>query len=193
MTWNDLFLLILGIVSPISIIIFIFYCGVIFSQVMDSRKKIQTHSSAIDKAQGNFNKVSNSLAHILTRLESPHDISLDVLMSKSPYSLNEKALRIVALLKADAILEKYLIVLKQKVIEEEPETPYDVQQSCFRIVDITLPSIASHADMNALKNAAYNEAVDLRAIYNIFGVLLRDKILAERGMAGTDGDASEPR
>lgn len=99
---------------------------------------------------------------------------------------------IVSKIKASTILEKYLSKLIKEVELENPANAYDIQMASLKVAKEKMKSILTKAELNAIKDEAYSRGLLLKDIMPIFGVLLRDRILVQRGYSFSDVDKHTP-
>lgn len=114
------------------------------------------------------------------------------LKSTSPINLTDVGKEISAALDAPGIVEKHAKTLRGLVDKANPQTAYDLQQECFAIVDKHLPALLTDEELKIAKGRALHYGTPLDNVLAVVGVLLRDKLLAERGWPLDDVDKPNP-
>jgi len=113
-------------------------------------------------------------------------------MSSSPIRLTDFGHDLFGKIGGEKMFPKYIAKLQESVENENPNHPYDIQMIAMNVAKSVLPKIASADDVNAVKQQAFENGILDEDIWGIFGVLLRDKILEERGMPISDVDKHDP-
>ena len=101
--------------------------------------------------------------------------------NESPAKLTDIGNEISVHLKAGKILENNLDRLKGLVEESKPITPYDLQQVCFSVVEDNMTQLLSNDELNIAKDESVKRGMPLDHTLSIFAILLRDKLLEEKG------------
>ena len=99
----------------------------------------------------------------------------------SPPRLTDVGREIARALNADAVTETHLDKLRELVNESAPQTLYDLQQACFSVAERHLPELLDDAQMRIAKDQSFKHGIPLDNALAIFGVLLRDRLIAEKG------------
>lgn len=95
--------------------------------------------------------------------------------SMSPLSLTEVGQKIINKIGADKIFNTY-------------KTTYDIQMFSMKIAKEKLPNLINEAELNAMKQEAYDNGILLEDVFSIFGILLRNYILNEKGIPVAEVD-----
>ena len=108
--------------------------------------------------------------------------------SHSPVRLTQKGQEIANLVNADSIIQKYAI----KLDLPENKTAYAIQSACFEFASKILPDLLEQGESESIENTAFAQGISKLSIFeSVFGILLRDRILAQQGMALPPDDESE--
>ena len=108
--------------------------------------------------------------------------------AESPTRLTEVGREIVRVLDAESVTETHLGKLRELVDQNAPETAYDLQQECFAVVDRHMPDLLDDAQLRIAKDQALKHGIPLDNALAVFGVLLRDRLAAEKGISLGDPD-----
>ncbi|MEK7561002.1 MAG: hypothetical protein AAB539_03550 [Patescibacteria group bacterium] len=112
---------------------------------------------------------------------------------KSPITLTEKGEQISAALKITEKIANHWDDIKTEVKKRSPINPYDIQTAAMDVARNCFDAFFSDTEKSEIKLYAYNAGMDLLEIYPIIGILVRDKILAENGIAAEEVDAHAPK
>jgi len=102
--------------------------------------------------------------------------------AQSPVSITPNGKSIAEKIHADQILPKYLSQLTGFVEATNPKTAYDVQTASMNIAKgKAMMDLLNADEINAIKAEAYARGLLVEDIMAIFGVMLRDTILRNKG------------
>lgn len=108
--------------------------------------------------------------------------------SNSPVAITDKGLEVAEKVKARDIFDKYKHELIAEVEKANPNNAYDIQAVSFGVVKEYLVKRLSDGELKTLKDEAFYQGVILEDIMTIFGVYLRDAVLAIKGIPLSDVD-----
>lgn len=111
----------------------------------------------------------------------------------SPISLTAVGIETAKRLNAEAMLDKYYVQLKKQLDSSNPQNAYDIQKYAMQVAKSDMTGFIDASELNAIKDEAFNKGVLLEDIFSIFGVLLRDKVLKEKGISVTEVDDHAPK
>ena len=111
--------------------------------------------------------------------------------AQSPISITSSGREIVAKINADQILRKYISRLCDFVDAASPKTAYDVQTAAMDVAKEKMMGLLNADEINAIKAEAYARGLLVEDIMAIFGVLLRDDILAKKGWSVSEVDKEQ--
>lgn len=109
--------------------------------------------------------------------------------SMSPLSLTETAEKIMTQINADQIFNKYTSQLTQEIALSSPKTAYDIQMAAMKVAKEKLANLLNEREINAMKQEAYANGILLEDVFAIFGILLRNHILREKGIPIAEVDS----
>ena len=138
--------------------------------------EINKQGIEINKQGIDIIEIKTKLNLILSKL-----ISHSILKSTSPINLTDSGKRIAKMMKADNIINKNLKQFKKFIDKDDPKTPYDLQQTCFFVVDKNIKDILTTPEINIAKQESVKNGIPLDHTLSLFAILLRDKLLAEKG------------
>lgn len=110
----------------------------------------------------------------------------------SPISLTPIGKEIGVSISADKILEKYVGQLSDLVNASCPKNAYDVQVAAMAVVKEKMMQMLNADELNAIKAVAYSKGLLVEDVMSIFGVLLRDVALKQKGFPVSDVDKGPP-
>lgn len=110
----------------------------------------------------------------------------------SPISLTDIGKEIVAKIGANKILEKYISKLTKEVESENPKNAYDIQMASMKVAKEKMITFLNEEELNIIKQEAYSRGIIVQDVMSVFGVLLRNYILNQKGMPISDVDVHSP-
>lgn len=108
--------------------------------------------------------------------------------SNSPVAITAKGEEVAEKVKARDIFDKYKHELIGEVDKAKPNNAYDIQTESFNVVKQYMVKRLSDEELKTLKDEAFYQGVILEDIMTIFGVYLRDAVLAMKGIPVSDVD-----
>jgi len=108
--------------------------------------------------------------------------------SFSPISLTKVGEEIVENIKAEEIFKKYSEKLIKDVELTNPKSAYDIQQLSMMIAREKMVSLLSEEELIIIKKEAFNKGLLIEDIMSVFGILLRNKVLADNNISIADVD-----
>ena len=164
--------------------------GYVLVKVGEWKEKFSHHKDRIDTLENLSERVivMSTKVDLIYGLVNPNSM----VRARSPLSLTAMGEQTAAELNATHLLNKYYLRLKSLVEDERPENAYDIQCLAMQAAKDHLIKLMDANEINAIKNKAYNKGVLAEDILAIFGVLLRDKLLNERGFPVSDVDLHAP-
>lgn len=144
------------------------------------------HKNKLEK----FDGLSEKLVELRTKVDLIYQNTNPnkVVAAFSPIALTPAGKEIAAKLNADAIFRRYVDKLTTLVEESAPKTAYDVQAKSMEITRAKMLGCLNADEVNAVKAEAFNRGLIAEDIMSIFGVLLRDHLLAAKGLSVADAD-----
>ena len=150
--------------------------------VREETKDLPTIRATLHSINTSLNSFRNSLDIFITSRPS------SVAESKSPLSLNSNGEKLAKELDAEKIIDRNFQELRRSVDAEELNNAFDVQQVAMSVARNFFASQKDDDLIIKAKDIAYNKGLPSLDLYTIFGILLRDKILEERGLVPNDID-----
>jgi len=111
-----------------------------------------------------------------------------IVAAQSPISLTDTGKEIVARIEANKILEKYIMKLLAAVELDKPQNAYDIQMASMKVAKEKMKTFLNEDELNRIKQEAYSRGVMLEDVMAVFGVLLRNYILSQKGLPISDVD-----
>lgn len=159
-------------------------------------KKLQKAGETNDKViamEANIGKAVEFGERII-RMETKLDLVFQKLspnpfaQSQSPIALTPQGIEIAVKVDADATIDRLYPVLRALVERKLPKTAYDIQEGAFAVVRDNIQQLMSEAELNNLKNEAFNKGMLLDSFLIIYAIKLRDRMLVEKNIAIGDID-----
>lgn len=164
----------------VGVIIFISYkCG----SWMNALRTLGTRVETLEKIVESLPEMKATLG-LIYQIVNPNALT----RANSPISLTPVGQEVAERVGASNILKKYLISLVEKVELQAPKNAYDIQQAAFSIVKADLIDMLSTEETKKLKDEAFNRGILFEEVISIFGILLRNQILEQKGMPISDVD-----
>jgi hypothetical protein len=138
------------------------------------------------------------LTEKVTRLEAKVDLIYQhvnpnrAVQAYSPISLTDVGRDISAKIKAPSILERCYPSLKNHPEIISAKNAYDIQMACMRIARAEFEKCLNEDELVAVKLEAYNRGNLLEDVLAVFGVLLRNRVLEEKGIPVSEVDRHQP-
>lgn len=139
-------------------------------------------------------KLSNEVIKISTKVDLiySHVTPNAMTRSHSPISLTDVGIETAKRLHADTMLDKYYPKLKKQLDLNNPQNAYDIQKYAMQIAKVDMMNFIDAYELVSIKDEAFAKGVLLEDIFSIFGVLLRDKVLKEKGISVAEVDHHAP-
>lgn len=164
--------------------------GYMLLKVGEWSANFKHHHNRIDSLEGMSEKVIaiSTKVDLIYGLVNPNAM----VRSHSPISLTQKGEETAASINASALLTKYYARLKGEIDDSDPQNAYDIQKYAMLVAKEKLVNFMSANEINTIKESAYRQGVLVEDIMSILGVLLRDKILIEKGIPVAEVDLHAP-
>ena len=172
-----------------SVFVLLGILGVTFLAIYRIGKMVQRFSHQDEK----INKLEN-LAEKVVVLMTKVDLIYDntnprsVARATSPITWTDLGKEISAKIQANTIFQKYQPRLTVEVESKNPQNAYDIQMESMKAAKEQLPRMLDEGDLVAIKQEAYNRGIIVDDVMTIFGLLLRNQILNQKGLPISDVD-----
>ena len=153
-------------------------------------EKFKLHEQKLDEARG----IHNEMISIRTKVDLIYQNTNPnpLYRTQSPLALTPKGHAVSADLKAKEIISRVYDKLHKAIDEESPDTAYDIQVAALKVAKEGLPKLITGKELISIKEHAFQNGALLEDMLIIFGIMLRDRVLQERGIPLTEVDLSEP-
>lgn len=146
------------------------------------------HTGRIDKVE----KLGDLIVEIKTKVDLIYQSSPNALFrSQSPISLTDLGREIAQHIGAESILNKYASKLVTHVEDKNPKNAYDIQKCAFHVARNEMKDLLNEEELNKIKNEAFSRGLPLEEIFSLFGILIRNRVLANKGIPIADVDKHE--
>lgn len=158
-----------------------------FNQMEDKFEK------KFDRIEGKFADIKDDLSIIKAFIELQKDKANPLAQRQSPIRLTQAGIEVEKDIKAKDLVDKYWNDIINKVNKKLNNNcnPYDIQVASFEVGD-TYQSFVSDKELDTIKLHAYNHGYDLGVYELLFGIIIRDKVLEERGINTDEIDNHDP-
>lgn len=172
------------------LIALLFVAFYLVSKVSNLIGKWSEKSSHQDEKIGNLSNLAKDVIVMQTKVEMIYQNTLKtpLVMSSSPLTLTNAGKEISEKIEANKILQKYISQLCSEVELTSPKNAYDIQMAAIKIVKEKLISFLNEKELTDIKNQAYLRGILVEDVLSVFGILLRNHILNEKGIPIADVD-----
>lgn len=166
----------------------------------DHEKQLERASEASDRVialEANINKAVE-FGERIVRIETKLDLIFQKIspnpfaQSQSPIALTKDGSEIAQKINVEETISRLYPNLIELVEKKSPKTAYDIQECAFSVAREILFSWLSEAEITALKNEAFNKGMPIDSFSIIYGIVLRDRILAGKNIPIADVDLHAP-
>lgn len=139
------------------------------------------------------------MAEMVIRLDTKVDLIYrnttpqSVLTSTSPLGLSELGQKIVENVGAQKILKKYIKKLTEEIEDSSAKNAYDIQMEAMRIAKERMIRFLNEEELNTIKQEAFSHGIITEDVLAVFGILLRNHVLEEKGLPIFDVDVYEAK
>jgi len=109
-----------------------------------------------------------------------------VVTRASPLSLTELGQEIVENIGAQEILKKYIKKLMEEIEDSSAKNAYDIQIESMRIAKDKMIRFLNEEELNTIKQEAFSHGFITEDVLVVFGILLRNHVLKEKGLPISD-------
>ncbi len=114
------------------------------------------------------------------------------LASLSPINLTDVGQKIVTKINANDILKRCIPQLEKEVEKEKPNSAYDIQMVSMKVSKEYMVTCLIENELAVVKQEAYERGLLIEDIMSVFGVLLRNHILNQKGISISAVDNHTP-
>jgi hypothetical protein len=172
------------------------------TEIRMSQEKVESSVSSVyeridkrvDKMEGHIDEIRKDISFLKAMVELfQFNSKQGVAKSKSPVSLTETGHQIAEQLHAEAMIarnwDKIYTNLEARISDKNA---YDIQQYCIETATVNLESFFEKNDIDMVKTVAYKDGRPLAFYAPVFGVLIRDRYLQQKGIDVLDIDRNDP-
>lgn len=179
--------LLLQLNSSVFVLIAILLLAFIFTfKVGGWKATFLHHGERLNKAE----RIADSVIAIQTKVDLIYSIvnPNSPTRAASPISLTSVGIDIVNKISANDIFTQHAAKLISMVEAKHPKNAYDIQQVSFEIAKKELINLLNEEQHRQVKQEAFSRGILVEDVLGIFGVLLRNKVLAEKNIPIADVD-----
>lgn len=154
------------------------------------KERFCTHENRLGKVE----TLSEKIIAISTKVDLIYERTnpKPMTQSYSPISLTPLGKENATNMKADEIFERIKGTLVQLVESTNPKNAYDIQTVSMNVIKINLLRLLNEEELIRIKNLAYQQGVLVEDFFGIFGVILRNHILQQKGIPISEIDKCDP-
>ena len=146
-----------------------------------------------EKIDGKIDTIKDVLARVQATTDLLYQAHLSTVQAHSPIQLTDKGRSIAKAILAEIKVDDHWAAIKEKLEARNPTNAYDVQAVAMDIARDCFEKVFTSAEQNEIKTYAFSIGINLLEIYPIFGVIIRDRIFAERKLALEEVDKHDPK
>lgn len=149
-------------------------------------QKFLHHEDKLNNMQG----LSDKIIELKTKVDLIYQNTNPnkLVASHSPISLTSMGKAMADTINAEKILRDHIDALVKEVELENPKNAYDIQVVSMKVAKEKMLSYLNENNLNTIKDEAFAKGILVEDIMSIFGVLLRNEILKNKGIPIADVD-----
>ncbi|MEP7104145.1 MAG: hypothetical protein ABI721_05565 [Candidatus Dojkabacteria bacterium] len=180
-----------SVFALIAILLVIFWLIYRAGNITESFSAFKTNNN---KNEENINRIKDSLAEISATTKLLYEAHLSTVKSNSPMNLTTKGVDVAENINADSTVSEHWSEIKKEFLQAgDPNNPYDIQIISMNIAKNCYDSIFTEEERNKIKLYAFNKGMNLLEIYPVIGIIIRNKILGEKGIEINEIDKHDPK
>ena len=172
--------------SMFAILTLLFFLAYKSGQIVNSFK-------VVDVIQNSIAKIKDDIAEIKAFIQVFKQGNNPFAKSNSPISLTPLGSEVKTDLHLERIVNDNWDKLNKQIKSEleNEDNPYNIQEVCFAIGQ-KYSMITPKNDFDLIKKYAFKKGYNLSDFDLIFGIIIRDKFLSEKGIPVSDIDIHDP-
>lgn len=156
------------------------------------KEKFSQHETKL----GRLDSMDKRLTEVATKVQLIYENTnpRSLARSSSPLALTKLGESISEKIDGVQIFERLRPALLEAMEKKCPQqtSAYDIQAAALDIAKTYLPTALSPEELNRVKDVAYQEGILVEDVWIIFGVYLRDLVLAHRQIPSIEIDRTDP-
>lgn len=138
------------------------------------------HAGRIEKAE----RIADTVISIQTKVDLIYSLvnPNSPTRAASPISLTPVGHEIVTAISAEDIFKAHAVKLAAIVEGRNPKNAYDIQQISFDVAKKEFFNLLNENELRMVKEQAFKRGILAEDVMTVFGVLLRNKILADKNI-----------
>lgn len=147
----------------------------------------------MDKTESSIYKIQEDIAYIKGSFEAAVAIKDVLTRKKSPISITEFGLQVVADHNLDAMVDSNWSKINTSVQNMKANNPYDIQEFCLETAFVKPSVFFPDKDIDKLKLISFQTGIPLFSVARMMGVLIRDRYFKENGIDIAEIDKHRPQ
>ncbi|MCF8265846.1 MAG: hypothetical protein K9I99_15205 [Melioribacteraceae bacterium] len=179
--------------SPFGSFGFVFAVSIGILSLFTKAGQLWERFKTIGKIEAAIDKIKEDVAEIKAFIRTFRQENTAFAQRKSPLRLTERGRNVAEELKAEGIVEESWERILKKINSriETDANPYDIQEACLEVGE-SYSDFLSDNQYNVIANIAFKNGNKLSDYDIIFGLVIRNKYFAEKGISLTDVDLHDP-
>lgn len=152
-----------------------------------------TKFSSIEKLESSIDTIKEDMQYIKGFIQLFKETNNPLAKRQSPVSLTEAGVSVSKELDIEQMVIKRWDKIKSDVFKQLKNDckPYDIQVESFKIGDKYQKYITDY-ELDLIKDHAFRAGFNLDVYNLLFGIIIRDKILTDKGHKSSDVDLYDP-
>ncbi|MUV03182.1 hypothetical protein GN157_05615 [Flavobacterium rakeshii] len=179
--------------SPAGSFAFVFALLILAFVLVWKLSHFTTKFSSVEKLEGNIDTIKQDIHSIKAFIQIFRESNNPLAQRQSPVSLTETGKKVAEELNVNTMIVNHWEDFNRSVTKQLKDdcNPYDIQVASFKIGD-KYQEYLNEEEINKIKNHAFLAGYNLDVYNLLFGILIRNKILQDRGYKSTDVDKFDP-
>ena len=145
-----------------------------------------------DRFDENLDNIKEGLFSVKATVELLYKKELSTMQTKSPVSLSPKGEEVSEKINAVQKIANHWPEIKNLVGVDNILNPYDIQTIVMDKAQKCFDGLFTEQEKSEIKLYAFNVGMNLMEIYPVLGIIIRDKLLREKGINVNDIDKHDP-
>jgi len=162
-------------------------------RVTEIKSDHKTFTGTVNKIEDHIDDIRKDLSFLKGSMDVYRAGGAPLVQSHSPISLTKEGLDVARDLSAEDIISRNWTKIHENLESKVcDKNAYDIQEYCMMTASVDPDAFFENSDLNAIKLYAYKKGNPLQMYLRVFGVIIRDKYLHEKGMDIKEVDANDP-
>lgn len=178
-----------SVFTLVSILVLVFIGIYKIGGVVTYFEEIKVKNEKFDAAIDN---IKESISEVKATTKLLYEVHLQTVKGRSPLSLTSLGEEISTKVSVKEKISNHWTDIKAKMGKRNPNNPYDIQVVSLDIAQDCFDSLFNEDEKEQIKSLAYEKGLNLREIYPIIGIEIRNKYFEERKIKTKEVDEHHP-